>query len=245
MPPLSGAPSYITEPKTWDTDLLAYVALTVSLRTGALTIGAVTQSGAWTVTANAGTNLNTSALATQTTLASLLTELQLKADLTETQPVSGPLTDTQLRAAAVPVSGTVTASGPLTDAQLRASAVPVSMAAIPTGGIALADTFKTRADTFTATGNGVTVSTSGAPVKSFAIQVKGTGVPATTWDIRLEGSLDNVNFSQILQHTNTTGDGTVLWSGSAATPTLYFRSRAAGLVLGAASDVVVTILGVA
>ncbi len=35
-------------------------------------------------------------------------------------PVSGPLTDAQLRASAVPVSG------PLTDAQLRASAVPVS-----------------------------------------------------------------------------------------------------------------------
>jgi hypothetical protein len=41
-------------------------------------------------------------------------------------PVSGPLTDSQLRATAVPVSGTVTATGPLTDAQLRASAVPVS-----------------------------------------------------------------------------------------------------------------------
>lgn len=36
-----------------------------------------------------------------------------------TQPVSGPLTDAQLRAAAVPISG------PLTDAQLRASLVPV------------------------------------------------------------------------------------------------------------------------
>lgn len=48
-----------------------------------------------------------------------------------TQPVSGPLTDTQLRAAAVPVSGTFwqstqPVSGPLTDAQLRATAVPVS-----------------------------------------------------------------------------------------------------------------------
>jgi hypothetical protein len=53
------------------------------------------------------------------------------------QPVTGPLTDTQLRTAAVPVSGTffqatqpvsgtVTATGPLTDAQLRATAVPVS-----------------------------------------------------------------------------------------------------------------------
>jgi len=43
--------------------------------------------------------------------------------------VDGPLTDTQLRATAVPVSGTVTASGPLTDTQLRASAVPISIAA--------------------------------------------------------------------------------------------------------------------
>lgn len=45
-------------------------------------------------------------------------------------PVSGPLTDTQLRATAVPVSGTVTANTgltqPLTDTQLRATAVPVS-----------------------------------------------------------------------------------------------------------------------
>ena len=38
-----------------------------------------------------------------------------------------PLTDAQLRASAVPVSGTV-ATGGLTDAQLRASAVPVSLA---------------------------------------------------------------------------------------------------------------------
>lgn len=51
-------------------------------------------------------------------------------------PVTGPLTDTQLRASAVPVSGPLTdtqlrasavgVSGPLTDTQLRASAVPVS-----------------------------------------------------------------------------------------------------------------------
>jgi hypothetical protein len=42
-----------------------------------------------------------------------------------TVPVSGPLTDGQLRASAVAVSG------PLTDGQLRASAVPVSAAALP------------------------------------------------------------------------------------------------------------------
>lgn len=42
-----------------------------------------------------------------------------------TQPVSGPLTDAQLRATSVPVSG------PLTDAQLRATVVPVSVSNFP------------------------------------------------------------------------------------------------------------------
>lgn len=53
-----------------------------------------------------------------------LTDAQLRASAV---PVSGPLTDAQLRATPVPVSGTVTATGPLTDAQLRASAVPVDV----------------------------------------------------------------------------------------------------------------------
>ena len=48
-----------------------------------------------------------------------------------TPAVTGPLTDTQLRATAVPVSGTFwqatqPVSGPLTDVQLRATALPVS-----------------------------------------------------------------------------------------------------------------------
>ncbi len=67
-----------------------------------------------------------------------LTDAQLRASAV---PVSGPLSDTQLRASAVPVSGPVTdgqlratavpVSGPLTDGQLRASAVPVSQAPVP------------------------------------------------------------------------------------------------------------------
>lgn len=49
-----------------------------------------------------------------------------------TVTATGPLTDTQLRATAVPVSGTVTATtGGLTDTQLRATAVPVSLATLP------------------------------------------------------------------------------------------------------------------
>ena len=95
----------------YDTGTLALALWDGSLQAGALVIGAVTQSGAWTVTADAGTNLNTSSLATQTTLASLLTELQAKADLAETQPMSlavapsTPVTGTFWQATQ-PVSGT-------------------------------------------------------------------------------------------------------------------------------------------
>lgn len=52
-----------------------------------------------------------------------LTDTELRATAV---PVSGPLTDGQLRATPVPVSGTVAVNVGLTDAQLRASAVPVS-----------------------------------------------------------------------------------------------------------------------
>lgn len=59
-----------------------------------------------------------------------------------TVAVTGPLTDTQLRASAVPVTiptpvpvtdngGSLTVDGPLTDSQLRASAVPVTVGNFP------------------------------------------------------------------------------------------------------------------
>ena len=193
----------------WSIPLLKWIMWDGSLSAGSLTIGKVDQGAAgassWlvnvtnaagasavniqdggnsitvdgAVTANAGTNLNTSLLATEATVAALESR---------------------------------------------------------------ANSFKTRSDTFTTTGNGTTVDTSINPLMSFSIQVKGTGGAPTTWDIRLEGSLDNTNFSQIVQHTNTDGDGTVKWS-STNSSSLYFRSRVAGLVLGPASNVVVTILG--
>lgn len=137
-----------------------------------------------------------------------------------------------------PVSGTITANA-------GTGTLAVSMAAVPTGGVALADTFKTRSDTYTVTGNGVTITVTSAPLTVFSVQVKGTGAVPTSWDVRLEGSLDGTNFSQILAHTTATGDGAVLWSGSVLSPSLYIRSRAAGLVLGSATNIVTTILGTA
>jgi len=57
-------------------------------------------------------------------------------------PVSGPLTDTELRATAVPVSltsttitGSVAVTGPLTDTELRASPVPVVFGTVTGNGL--------------------------------------------------------------------------------------------------------------
>jgi hypothetical protein len=49
----------------------------------------------------------------------------------ETLPVSGPLTDAELRATPIPVSGTITSTGGLTNTELRATPVPVSASALP------------------------------------------------------------------------------------------------------------------
>lgn len=114
--------------------------------------GAAKVDGSATTQPVSSTNLDTplSTLASQATLAALNAKVVVVdtgnvtvANFPASQAVTGPLTDTQLRATAVPVSvsgivgvtqstspwvvsGTVIASGPLTDTQLRASAVPVS-----------------------------------------------------------------------------------------------------------------------
>jgi hypothetical protein len=77
---------------------------------------------------------------TLTTTTSWASAQHVIVDTAPTTAVTGPLTDTQLRATPVPISGTVTASGPLTDTQLRNSAVPVSLTSTTvTGTVAVTD----------------------------------------------------------------------------------------------------------
>lgn len=66
--------------------------------------------------------------------------VSIDSKLTSPLAVTGPLTDAQLRATPVPISGTVSTGG-LTDAQLRASPVPVSQASqpLPTGAATAAN----------------------------------------------------------------------------------------------------------
>lgn len=107
----------------------------LSVTAAASSTWAVTQSGTWTV--NLGTLGGAATEATLSTLSGkvpaglTVASTRLLVDGSGvTQPVSGPLTNTELRANPVPVSGTVSANTglaqPLTDTQLRATPVPVS-----------------------------------------------------------------------------------------------------------------------
>lgn len=164
---LSGSPSFVTEPKSWDVDLLDYGALELSADTINVSLAGVSTSArqdtgnaslaaaltelqsilaklnasiavTGTVTANAGTNLNTSALGTETTLAAIKTQtdkLAFTGSLLQTSAsLVGSGGDGAILDGTNPlVKATVTASNAL---KVDGSAVtqPVSVsAALPTG----------------------------------------------------------------------------------------------------------------
>ena len=105
-------------------------------------------------------------------------------------------------------------------------------------------TSETRADTFTVAGDGAIVDTSLRPLSVFSLTVSGEDQAAESWDVRLEGSLDGTNFTEILRHTHLTGDLQTMYSGSNRNPCLFFRSRCVDVVIGSATSIKATILGV-
>ena len=100
---------------------------------------------------------------------------------------------------------------------------------------------KTITNNFSAPGTASPVDCSVSPVQSFAIQVVGQGGAATLWTVNLEGSLDNSNFTTILQHTQADGDGATKWG---IAPVAFFRSTCSVLTLGGATSINVTLLGI-
>lgn len=100
-----------------------------------------------------------------------------------------------------------------------------------------------RSDTYTSIGTGIAIDFSSFGAISYFINVKGSGSPAISWNVVLEGSADNINFTPFLTHTNTIGDNIALVSGANLYPALYIRSRVVSLSLGSATNIVVTILG--
>lgn len=107
--------------------------------------------------------------------------------------------------------------------------------------------FGTRSDTYTGAANGTTVDMSARPCRRFALQVKGTGAAPTAWNVVLEGSLNNAQFTTILEHSNAgefrnAADGETVYVNTGA-PWLYFRSRLVSITLGSATNAVATIVG--
>lgn len=102
--------------------------------------------------------------------------------------------------------------------------------------------FQTGTDTYTTTSTGVILNCSTNPFSTFTISVSATG-SVTSWNVVLEGSLDGVNFSTILSHTNSLGSGSSVFSGNMRSQALYFRSNCTALTLGSGTNIIVSILG--
>jgi len=97
-------------------------------------------------------------------------------------------------------------------------------------------------DTYTDVGTGTAIEVGGA-VQNFSLQVAGDKVAATSWSVNLEGSLDGVNFEPLLTHTETHGDGRVIFNGNQVYPVMFIRSKVTALTLGSATRLMVYILG--
>lgn len=131
------------------------------------------------------------------------------------------------------------------DGVTAAALVAITCASVPheMGSLTTLDRVRhsrNQTDTFTATGNGTSVNLSGTPFSKFSIQVKATGA-VTSWDVRLEVSLDGTNFFEIGAHTNVTpADGGITFVVDR--PARHVRSRTAALTLGGGTNIVVTVL---
>lgn len=110
-------------------------------------------------------------------------------------------------------------------------------------------TLWSRNDTYTGTANGTTIDASMMPKGRFSIQVVATNeqVGTTAWTVVLEGGNDNANFTTILTHTwnGAVGNasGSTVFNGTGFFPCKYYRSRASGITLGTATNVIAYILG--
>ncbi len=100
-----------------------------------------------------------------------------------------------------------------------------------------------RTVTFTSVTSDVKIGDGDFLAKNFSLQVKATGA-VTSWSVSLEGSLDGVNFDQILTHTDLSpGDGKIRFDGTVASACPYFRVNCTALSLGAGTGIVCTALG--
>lgn len=94
-----------------------------------------------------------------------------------------------------------------------------------------------RTENFVATGTSPTPVELVGGNQYAAFQVVGVGGTPTTWDVRLEGSLDGTNWTQIMAHTTATGNAVVAFGGANPYPVRYVRVNVNGLTLAPATSI--------
>jgi hypothetical protein len=94
---------------------------------------------------------------------------------------------------------------------------------------------------YTATGYGTVIDCSSVGASQFSLQVKGTGASATSWDVRLEGSLDGVSYTPLIQHTENSADGSIISSGTNQMLVRYLRVNVADVTLGPATNLKIVV----
>jgi hypothetical protein len=85
-------------------------------------------------------------------------------------------------------------------------------------------------DKFTAADTSIAVTVHGS--SKFGFQVWASDTTATAWSIVLEGSLNNEDWTTLITHANTDGDGKVLWTVDK--PCVYMRAKLVSVTLGPA-----------
>jgi hypothetical protein len=109
-----------------------------------------------------------------------------------------------------PVSGTVTVTGALTDTQLRASAVPVSLASFPALAVGSAIVGKVGIDQTTpGTTNKVSIGTDGTVAINAALPAGTALIGKTGIDQTTPGTTNAVSLAQVGSTTVATGNGVV------------------------------------
>jgi hypothetical protein len=107
----------------------------------------------------------------------------------------------------------------------------------------LASTSSTNFTAITVTGSSAIVDVSESPMVTWTIQVTGVGAAPTAWVVALEGSVDGVNFSEILKHTTLIGNAVNLFSGTTLFLASYYRINVISLTLGPATGIDVSVVG--
>lgn len=101
------------------------------------------------------------------------------------------------------------------------------------------------------TSSAVVVATGAAhaPLKFFSLQVVGRGAAPSSWVVNLEGSLDGLYYTKIMEHASGDGDANASVKSSTTPasgifPVSYIRANVKSLSLGSATGIAVTAIGI-